>query len=41
MTSQDLTEKDIQVEPLKGSEASLLRPKAFVFDIITVIVKVL
>lgn len=27
LTSQDLKENDIQVEPLEGSEASLLRPK--------------
>jgi len=38
LTSQDLTENDIQVEPLEGSEASLLRPKTFIFGIITVIV---
>jgi len=38
MTSQDRTENNIQVEPFEGSEASLLRPKAFIFYIITVIV---
>ena len=38
MTSQDRTENNIQVEQFEGSEASLLRPKAFIFYIITVIV---